>query len=109
MPLLRFSWKSRREFVSFRAVVMCIATLGLLARCAPPDVQQVFHGSVVNSQADHGHKPCFDHEDYQWLSSPSAHLIAPAAVESPQPVLAATLNIESVTDGWHYNRPPPAI
>jgi hypothetical protein len=107
MSLVRPIRKSSRGLVSFR-VLMCVAALSLLlVRIAPPSLPNISTGLAVNSQADHGHRPCFDHEDPQWATTPSIELNTPLPVVSPRPIASVEPSVAIVTDGWHYNRPPP--
>jgi hypothetical protein len=108
MSLVRPIRKSSRGLVSYRVLIMCVAALSLLSvRIAPPSLPHVSTGLAVNSQADHGHRPCFDHEDSQWATTPSIALNAPPPVVSSHPTLSVEPSVAIVTDGWHYNRPPP--
>ncbi|MGA9157073.1 MAG: hypothetical protein WB249_09800 [Candidatus Sulfotelmatobacter sp.] len=106
MSLVRLIRKSSRGFFSYRAAIMCVAALGIFwGRIAPPSFS---HASVTaTTRADHDHRHCFDHEDSQWAATPGAALHAPPPVVSPQPIHASESLVELVTDGWHFNRPPP--
>jgi len=108
MSLVRPIRKSSRGLVSYRVLIMCVAALSLLlARSAPPSLPHISLSLAVNSQADHDHRQCFDHQDFQWGTSPSIAQTAPPPVASPQLTAAAAPFVEIVMDGWHYNRPPP--
>jgi len=108
MALVRRIRKSLRALVSRRGAIMCAAGLSiLLARSAPPSFPHISLRLAVNSHADHDHRQCFDHEDSQWGTSPSATLTIPPTVVSPHPTRTFEPFVEIVTDGWHYNRPPP--
>jgi hypothetical protein len=108
MSLVRPIRKSSRGLVSYRVLIMCVAALSLLlARSAPPSLPHISLSLAVNSQADHDHRQCFDHEDSQWATSPRTSLTTPPPVVSPHPTPTAEPFVEIVTGGWHYNRPPP--
>ena len=107
MSLVRPIRKSSRGLVSFR-VLMCVAALSLLlVRIVPPSLPNISTGLAVNSQADHGHRPCFDHEDSQWATTATFALNTPPPVVSLHPIPSDEPSVAIVTDGWHYNRPPP--
>jgi len=108
MSLVRIFRKNNRGLISYRAAVMCVAALGvLLARSAPPRLAHLFPDSAVTSLAEHDHRLCFDHEDFQWGTFGSIALPIPPPVASPHLNLTAQHPFKVVTDGWHYNRPPP--
>jgi hypothetical protein len=108
MSLVRPIRKSSRGLVSYRVLIMCVAALSLLlARSAPPSLPHISLSLAVNSQADHDHRQCFDHEDSQWATSPRTSLTTPPPVVSPHPTASVEPSVAIVTDGWHYNRPPP--
>jgi len=105
MSFVRVVRKSS-SFLSYRAAIMCVAALGIFwGRVAPPTFSQT---SVnLSTHADHDRRHCFNHEDSQWAASPSVALHASPPVASPSPVHPSESLVELVTDGWHYNRPPP--
>lgn len=108
MSLVRPTRESIRGAMSYRALVMCVAALSLLwARSAPPNLPHGPLNLAFHSLADHDHRPCFDHEDPQWVTAPCTPLAAPPLVVSSCSIHASATLIEFVTDGWHYNRPPP--
>jgi hypothetical protein len=108
MALIRLLWKRNFGKLSHRAVIVCTALLGfLLVRAAPLSLQRLTHGSVSHSLSTHDHKQFFDHDDFQWLSPPRGTLTAPTQVASSHLPVAAPPHVDIVTDGWHYNRPPP--
>ena len=108
MSLVRPIWKSSRGLVSYRVLIMCIAALSLLSvRIAPPSLPHISTGLAVYSPADHDHRLCFDHEDSPCATTPSAALNTPPPVVSLHPILSDEPSVAIVTDGWHYNRPPP--
>lgn len=90
------------------AAIMCVVALcGLLARYVPPSFAGTAAGCTVGARSNPAHGQCFDHEDSAWGAPPSAALTAPFPVASPHLARSSELLGESVTDGWHYNRPPP--
>jgi hypothetical protein len=87
---------------------MCIAALSLLSvRIAPPSLPHISTRLAVNSLADHDHRLCFDHDDSQWATTPSIAPNTPPPLVSHHLTRTAEAFVENVTDGWHYNRPPP--
>ena len=107
MTLVRRVRESIRGLVLRRGAITCVAVLSiLLARSAPPSFPHSSLRLAVHSDADHDHRQCFDHEDSQVGNSPSATLTIPPVV-SPQATRTFEPFVEIVTDGWHYNRPPP--
>ena len=108
MSLGRPIRKSSGGLVSYRVLIMCVTALSLLlARSAPPSLPHISTGLAVNSQADHNHRLSFDHEDSQWATRPSTAVNTPPPVVSPHPTPSVEPSVAIVTDGWHYNRPPP--
>jgi hypothetical protein len=108
MALVRRLRKGIWGLALYRAGLVCIAALSvLLARSAPPSLPHLYFDGTVNSLADHDHRQCFDHQDFQWGTSPSIAQTAPPPVASPHLTAAAAPFVEIVMDGWHYNRPPP--
>jgi len=100
--------KSRYGLISYRVAIMCVAALSfLLARNAPPSFPHTSISLTISSHADHDPKPCFDHDDSQWALPPSAALGAPPPVMSAHLTPTVEPFVEIVTDGLHYNRPPP--
>jgi hypothetical protein len=107
MSLLRPIWNSSRGLVFCRVLIMCIAVLSLLSvRIAPPSLPQISTGLTVNLPADHDHRPCFDHEDSRWQTTPIFALNAPLPAVSPHPTDGVEPAFEIAIAGWHYNRPP---
>lgn len=108
MLLIRPPRKSICGLFSYRAAVMCLAALGILL--AHGALASVSHSSLkvsVGLRVAHDQRQCFDHEDAQWLASSSATLSTGLSVVQLQPVRIAQPFVEIVTDGMHYNRPPP--
>ena len=73
----------------------------------PPSFRQTSLSLAFDSHADLTHRQCFDREDSQWVTSPSVYADWSAPGFSPHPTHTPELFVEIVTDGWHYNRPPP--
>jgi hypothetical protein len=108
MPLVRPIRKSKCGLGSYRAAIMCVVALTiLLVRSSPPGFLHNSDRSTINSQAIHDHRQCFDHEDSLWATSPGAALAGPLPVLSANPTVVNEFVVELVTDGLHYNRPPP--
>ena len=108
-PFWRIS-KSVFGPVSFRAVIMCVAALGMLwVRSVPVALPHSSRSIAFHSSVNHGHRQCFDHEDSQWASPPASPRTAPPPAVSSRATYAAGVLVEFVTDGWHYNRPPPIL
>jgi hypothetical protein len=106
MSFVRVMRKSSSGFLSYRAAIICVAALGIFwGRVAPPAFSQA---SVnVSTHADHDRQHCFSHEDSQWVVTPSATPNARPPFVSSRLVRPSQSLVELVTDGWHYNRPPP--
>ena len=108
MGLIRTARKSKRGFDFYRAAVMCVVVVSVLwARITPPSLPHSYSSSSFHSLADHDHRQSFAHEDSPWTIAPGSMSGTPIAITSPAPISAATHFVEIVTDGWHYNRPPP--
>jgi hypothetical protein len=107
MSAVRLLWKSSGGRISLRPLLVCAAIGFLLARGVPPSLRQLIPGLVASSLAGNDHKQCFDHDDFQWLSSPSAAPTALQPFASSAPAVVPEPHLEVATDGWHYNRPPP--
>lgn len=108
MALVRPIRKGLRSLVSCRAAVMCVAALSIFwARSAPPSLPHSPLSLAFHVVADHDHRQCFAQEDAQWATSPSNPPATPPPVISASSIHTAEPFIEFVTDGWHYNRPPP--
>jgi hypothetical protein len=116
MSLVRLIRKGIGGLISCRAAFVCVAILSiLLARRAPPSFPHLSppgfrHTSIslgVDSHSDSDHRQCFDREDSQGAISPSSTPIAPPPVFSPHSLPVAESLLEIVTDGLHYDRPPP--
>jgi hypothetical protein len=115
MLLVRPIRKSTGSLVSCRAAFICVAALSiLLARSAPANFPHIFPPSFSHTSfslafnSDSDHRQCFDREDSQGVASPSTAPTAPPPVFSPRPMPTSEPLLEIVTDGLHYNRPPPA-
>jgi hypothetical protein len=108
MPLVRPIRKSKCGPGSYCAVTMCVLALTMvLARSAPPRFLHNSDSSTINAQVIHDHRQYFDHEDSLWVTSPRAALTDPLPVVSANPTVVNQPVVEIVTDGLHYNRPPP--
>lgn len=116
MLLVRRLRKSTSGLVSYRITFICVTALGiLLARSAPLNFPHVSPPSLRHTSlcvAFHSHsssdrRQCFDREDSPGTTSLPATLIAPPPVFSPRPTPRSEPLSEIVTDGLHYNRPPP--
>ena len=107
MSLVRPTRKRSHGLVLHRVVIVCVAALSiLLARSASSSFQHIPLSLTVSSHADHDHRQCFDHEDSQWATAASTLLSTPP-LASVQLTRTAEPFVEIVTDGLHYNRPPP--
>jgi hypothetical protein len=85
-----------------------VVVLGLLfARSVPPNLPSAPRHPGVVSQGDHGHKQYFDHEVSQWANPPDTVLAIPPVLALFHCVAPSEPFVELVTDGLHYNRPPP--
>ena len=115
MLLVRRLRKSTGSLVSCRIALICVTALGiLLARSAPliPRISSPSFRDISLSLALHSHlnserRQCFDREDSPGATSLTATLIAPPPVFSLSPTPTPEFLSEIVTDGLHYNRPPP--
>jgi hypothetical protein len=108
MSLVRIFRNSNRGLVLYRAAIICAIALSILsARNAPTRLPHLFPDSAVTPLAEHDHRLCFDQEDFQWGTFGSMALPIPPPVASPRLNLIAERSFKVVTDGWHYNRPPP--
>ncbi len=93
-----------------------LAVLGiLLARGTPQSFPRLSslgfsHTSITRAmdlQNDPFHRQSFDREDSQWATFESRKLSDPSPVFSPHATPSLELIVGLVTDGFHYNRPPP--
>jgi len=108
MMLIRLLRKGNRGLISSRTAILGIAALSLLvARTLPPHLPHLCSGVAVTSHADQNHRPCFDHQDLQWGTSPVAVLLTPPPIASPHLTATTSSIVEIAKDGWHFNRPPP--
>jgi len=107
LPLRRIG-KAVFNPTSQRAAIMCVAALSFLwARTSPPSLPDVSPMAGFHLRVDHGHRLTFNHENSQWAAAPSAPSLTPPPVAAAQFSHGADTLIQFVTDGWHYNRPPP--
>lgn len=116
MSLVRLIRKSTGGLISCRVVFVCVAILSILfARSAPPGFPHLsppgFRHTLISlgfdSHSDSDHRQCFDREDSQGAISPSSTPTAPPPILSRHPSPASEPLLEIVTDGLHYDRPPP--
>ena len=108
MSLVRATRKIIGSSGAIRVLILCFAVAGLLcARSVPPTIPHALCHSNVVSQADHGHKQYFDQEGLQWANRPNTPLAVPPVVVSFQACAPSETFVETVTNGLHYNRPPP--
>jgi hypothetical protein len=116
MSLIRPIRKGIGGLVSYRTVVMCVAALSiLLARSAPPSFPHISSPSfqltslslAFDTHSTSDHRRCFDREDPQGVTSASTTPSTPPLVFFPPPAPTSDPLLEFVTDGLHYNRPPP--
>ena len=108
MAPLRRTSRNVCGVISYRAVIMCAAALSLLwARSVPRISSHSSHSVAFQSSADHDHRQSFDHDESQWAAPPSAPRSAPPLAVSSDATYASAPLLEFITDGWHYNRPPP--
>src|ERR1700685_2257374 len=106
-------WRIRKGIcglISYRTAIVLVAALRVLcARSAPQSLPHSSFTLTIHSVADHNHRPCFDHDTPQWTTPSNASLTTPPLrAQFPQSRPSDPL-VEFVTDGWHYNRPPPII
>jgi hypothetical protein len=109
MPPFRPSFKSNSCLTYHHAAILWAVTLALLVRYAPSSLAlSTIPASVtVRLQLVPRHGQCFDHEDSQWVSPPAATVVIPSSTTSPQLAPIADPFVKDMTDGSHYNRPPP--
>ena len=92
-----------------RAAILCVTALGLvLSRSVPPSFSITSTHANVKAPAGHGHRLCFDYENSQWMVRASVILTTPPPSRSPHLTDTSEPLVDMVTDGLHYNRPPPA-
>ena len=109
MTLGRILRNGKGKLVSYRAVILCLATFSFLLVVEPsPDVLHfAVHGLSVGSFANHLPKQYFDLLDCQCWIAPAAALAPPAPVTAPRLRVASASRVETIIDAWHSNRPPP--
>ena len=116
MLLVRRLRKSTGGLVSYRVAFICVTALGiLLARSArlsfphisPPGFRHTSLSLAFHSHSGSDRRQCFDREDSPGITSLPATLLVPPPVFSPRPTPTSEPLSEIVTDGLHYNRPPP--
>jgi len=107
MWLYRPLRKSIHALVLLRAAIVLGAALGVLsARCSTPSLPHLTFGIAASSDTP-AHRQLFDHKDSHWGIPFIRTLIIPLPLAAPHPINIGAPPVEFVTDGWHYNRPPP--
>jgi len=100
--------RSYRDVARHRGAFVCLVVLiALFARGTPLNILPGPHGSAAHSLASQNHRPCFDHNDSQWLGCPPAPPGDPLLAASSCSVSAAQPFVGSVVEGWHRDRSPP--
>jgi hypothetical protein len=109
MSLIPFQWKNCRGLVAHCAPIVCIVTVTiLLGRGLPVGLLHGAHSRASHSFANHSHRPCFDHNDFQWSTSSPIMLGDPPVAAEPNQLVAGMHSVGIVIDSWHCDRPPPA-
>lgn len=104
-PILR---RLYRSVAGHRGALVCAVVLtAFLARGTPLNLLPGPHGAAAHFLANQNHRPCFDHNDSQWLGCPSVPPSVPLLTVSSCPVFYSSPYLESVVDGWHRDRSPP--
>ncbi len=106
MSVVRPLWKSDRGLTWCCLAIMPIVYLSLCAWHGVPHLVRASGGLAVQSLPGHYYRQCFERDDFQWSKFSCVILIPPPA-ESVHILLPAASYFETMTDGWHYNRPPP--
>jgi hypothetical protein len=106
MPPSRRILKSVRTLISLCAAVICVVAL-LCPRGTVPTFRHSPASLTFHSTAHHDQRRCFDNEDSQWDAALGTPIIAPPPGVSSEAIYNVDPLVEFVTDGWHYNRPPP--
>jgi hypothetical protein len=106
MPPSRRILKSIRTLISLGAGVICVVAL-LWPRGTVPTFRHSPATLAFHSTAHHDQRRCFDNEDAQWDAALGSPIIATPPVASFEVSYKVDPLVEFVTDGWHYNRPPP--
>jgi hypothetical protein len=81
----------------------------LVARSVPPDFSQIgTRDSSITAVSNHDQRPHFDLNGLQWSAPVSAFFpLPPTAISSP--LATASVSWSTIqSNGFHYNRPPPA-
>lgn len=81
--------------------------MSLFAQQGVPPLLYASGRLTVHSLSGDYHRQCFDRDDFQWSESPCATPVLLPPAESVHVLLPAASQVETVTGGWHYNRPPP--
>jgi|GEM_PF-2424635 hypothetical protein len=108
MSFARATRERTSRLQAVRALVLCAAVLALVfARSFALHPSDLPRRASVSAQANHGQRPLFDHEDGRWMARPSVQPVTPPPVVARCRVAPSQTIVEPVTDGLHYNRPPP--
>lgn len=109
MSPIPLQWEKCSGLVAYPAPILCIVAVTiLLARGLPVGLLHGAHSQGTHSLANHSSRPCFDHNDSQWLSVPLITLSPPRVAAKPNQVVATVPNVEIVAKGWLCDRSPPA-
>ncbi len=106
MSLVPRIQKTNHGLTLRRTVIICaFALAALLARYSPPYLSSTSARTAVRS---HGNpdRQFFDHEDAQWVAPVVVVRAAPMRSAVPELRSQEPL-VEIVTNGLHYDRPPP--
>ncbi len=91
-----------------RLTTVCVAALSiLLARGLPPTELHLNAGSALHSFSNHDHRQCLDHDASEWEAFCGTKVRVPPPVAAHDPVPTVAPCVDLLTDGWHFNRPPP--
>jgi hypothetical protein len=107
MSLVRLLWKSRWGLAWCCLAIISAVYLSLCVWHGVPHRVHASGGLAVRSLPSHYYRQCFERDDFQWSKFSCVTLVVPPPAESVHVLLSAASYIETMTDGWHYNRPPP--
>jgi hypothetical protein len=102
---------SKRKALWIEGMVALAALFALLViRSVPPHFSQhlSIHHPSVKAVFSLSHKPHFDSDRWQWSAPVKTLLPFPPAAESSDLRPACQMLPALQTEGFHYNRPPPA-
>jgi len=101
--------KGAQRFFSRRiGIISVFALCGLVTRFSPLSFEKTPVHLSARSHANLNQHQYLDHEDSQWVAPPRVTPETPRLAVTPHPAQIAEPFIETATQGWHYNRPPPA-